>query len=384
MKKNTRNILLPVLWGAAAVSLFLFSYTQVDLGLTLSEVNIYQLVEKTFQHTGYFQRPIATSLYLGLLVIFFVLYGVTLWLMKKNRISERSFWWTVGILTAILVLSYPAFSYDMFNYMFTAKTVLVYHKSPYSVIPLQFTGVEPWLSFMHWTHLPSAYTPLWIALTLPAYLFGFGYFLLVMWNLKILVAASYVITTLFIGKILSKLEPGKRLLGMAIFALNPLVIFETLVSGHNDMVMMALVMAAYYLYIEKRRWASFFTLSLSVALKLMTIMVVPIFFIGWQRKLALWAMIIGFVIIGSQREILGWYVLWLVPFYALLPSLEWATIVGTGLSLGLVLAYAPYFYYGNYDPPVQAIKFWVAVAPVAISIVWVLIRKLYIAIVHKR
>ncbi len=360
----------------ASVGLFLYSYTQVDLGLTLSRANIYQTLEKGFQHIGYFNRPLSATLYLILVAAFFVMYGIVLNVIKKNIISVKSFWWLVGITTAILIFSYPAFSYDMFNYMFTAKTVLLYHKNPYAVIPLQFAGVEPWLSFMHWTHLPSAYTPLWILLTLPAYLMGFGYFLLIMWNIKILVAAAYIITTIYIGKILGKLEPGKRLMGMAIFALNPLVIFESLVSGHNDMVMMAFVMIAYYLYITKKRWAAWFALSLSVALKLMTIFLLPVFFVGWQRKIALGAMIIGFLLVATQREILGWYVVWLVPFYALLPSVEWALIAGSGLSLGLLLTYAPFLYTGAYDPPVQTLKFWAMVVPVILAFCWVGIRKL--------
>lgn len=360
----------------ASIGLFLYSYTQVDLGLTLSRVSIYQAIQKAFQHVGYFDRPLSAALYLQLVAVFFVLYGILLNSIKKHTLSIKAFWWIVGITTGILIFSYPAFSYDMFNYMFTAKTVLVYQKNPYLVIPLQFTGVEPWLSFMHWTHLPTAYTPLWIFLTLPAYLLGFGYFLAIMWNIKILVAACYIITIIYIGKILGKLEPGKRLLGMAIIAFNPLVIFETLVSGHNDMVMMAIVMVAYYLYLIKKRWASWFVLSLSVAAKLMTIFLIPVFFVGWQRKLALWMMILAFLAVSTQREILGWYVVWLVPFYALLPSLEWALIVGTGLSFGLLLTYAPFFYFGNYDPPVATIKFWVMVTPVILSLVWVVVRNL--------
>ncbi|MCX6793869.1 MAG: hypothetical protein NTY06_02075, partial [Candidatus Gottesmanbacteria bacterium] len=150
----------------ASIGLFLYSYTQVDLSLTLSRVSIYQTLEKYFQHIGYFDRPLSTGLYLILVVVFFLLYGFFLVAARKKTISVRTFWWTVGILTAILIFSYPAFSYDFFNYMFTAKTVLLYHKNPYGVIPLQFTGVEPWLSFMRWTHLPSAYTPFWILLTL--------------------------------------------------------------------------------------------------------------------------------------------------------------------------------------------------------------------------
>lgn len=360
----------------ASVALFLYSYTQVDLSLTLSRVNIYQLVEKSFQHIGYFDRPLSATLYLLLVLVFFLLYGFFLTAVRKKTISVRTFWWTVGSMTAILIYSYPAFSYDFFNYMFTAKTVLLYHKNPYTVIPLQFSGIEPWLSFMHWTHLPSAYTPLWILLTLPAYLLGFGYFLAIMWNIKILVAAAYILTVIYIGKVLGKLEPERRLLGMAIFALNPLIIFETLVSGHNDMVMMALIVIAYFLYITKKRWAAWITLSLSVALKLMTIFLIPVFFIGWQRKFALWMMIIAFLLVATQREILGWYVVWLVPFYALLPSIEWTLILGSGLSLGLLLTYAPFFYFGNYDPPVQTLKVWVAVIPVLLSLVWIMLRKL--------
>jgi hypothetical protein len=162
---------------------------------------------------------------------------------------------------------------------------------------------------------------------------------------------------------------------MAIFALNPLVIFETLVSGHNDMVMMALVMIAYFLYLTKKRWASFFVLALSVAAKLMTIFIIPVFFVGWQRKFALWIMIIAFCFVATQREILGWYVIWLVPFYALLPSVEWSLIVGSGLSLGLLLTYAPYFYFGNYNPPVQTIKLWLAITPVILSVVCIIVFK---------
>lgn len=369
-----KRVLL-LFWLLAGIILFLFSYTQVDLSLTLSRVNFYQTVEKWFQHIGYFQRPIATAWYVAIVALFFVLYGATLAAIKKNFLTKKIFWSIVIGITVLLVFSYPAFSYDMFNYMFTAKTVLVYHKNPYMVIPLDFIGVEPWLSFMHWTHLPSAYTPIWIALTLPAYLLGFGYFLGIMWNIKVLVAFFYIVTVWYIGKILSRLEPRNALFGMAMFALNPLIIFETLVSGHNDIVMMALAMAAYYLYLIRKRWASYFVLSLSVAAKLMTIFLLPLFFIGWQRKLALWAMIIGFLLVMTQREILGWYVVWLVPFYALLPSVSWAFYLGTGLSLGLLLTYAPFFYFGSYDPPVQTIKLWVAIIPVATALLWVGIRR---------
>ncbi len=354
------------LYGLASIALLFYSYTQVDLALTLSRANIFQTIQKTFQHVGYFDRPLSVGLYLVILTGFFGLY---IWVVRKARkkeLSRKQFWWITGTVACVLVFAYPAFSYDFFNYMFTAKTVLLYQKNPYTVIPLQFTGVEPWLSFMRWTHLPSAYTPFWIALTLLPYALGFGYFLAILWNIKILVAIFYIATTWYIGKSLTSL--GKNaVLGMAIFALNPLVITETLVSGHNDIVMMAILMIAYYLYLRKKFFGAFFALSLSVATKLMTIFIFPVYLLGWPRRFALAAMIIGFVFVGTQRELLPWYVVWLVPMYALIPEEKPLFILGLGVSLGFTLSYVPVLYFGNYDASSQVLKFWLTFVPIFLS-----------------
>jgi hypothetical protein len=358
----------------AAALLFLFSYTQVDLSLTLSRLSIYQTVEKNFQYIGFYQRPLATGMFVGLVVIFFALYVSAL----RTTLTFHGLRRIVIAITLILVFSYPAFSYDIFNYMFDAKTVLVYHKIPYTVIPLQFSGVEPWLSFMHWTHIPSTFMPFWITLSLPAYLLGFGYFLGILWSFKALVAGAYLVTVWFIWKILSELELGHALYGTAMFALNPLVIFETLVSGHYDMVMMAFAVTSFYLYLHKKRLASFVLLSCSAATKIMTIALVPLFMTGWQRKWSIVATAIGFAgfIFITKREILPWYLIWFIPWYALLPRIKWLALIGTGASLGLLLTYAPFLYFGNYDPPVQTLKFWVAIIPIIVSIGIVVIRRL--------
>ncbi|KKW11669.1 MAG: hypothetical protein UY48_C0014G0006 [Candidatus Gottesmanbacteria bacterium GW2011_GWB1_49_7] len=355
----------------AALALFLFSYTQVDLSLTLSRFSIYQTIQKSFQYIGYYQRPTATALYVGLVGIFFTLYGFTLFAVRRGKLSHVGLWRVIIALTIILVFSYPAFSYDLFNYMFDAKTILVYHKNPYLVTPLEFSGVEPWLSFMHWTHEPTNYMPFWIVLSLPAYLLGFGYFLGIMWSFKALVAGAYLVTIWFIGRILSRLDAKHSLLGMAIFAFNPLVIFESLVSGHNDVVMLALAMIAYWLYLQRKRLPSFFALALSIATKLMTAFLVPVFFLGWQRNWALWAMIFAFIAVGTQRELLPWYVIWLVPFYALLPRLDWMLTIGTGASLGFLFSYAPFLYFGDYNPPVSTLKLWCVATPIMLSLVWI-------------
>lgn len=353
----------------ASAALFLFSYTQVDLSLTLSRLSIYQTIEKSFQYVGFYQRPLATGIFLLLVSVFFVLY---LFALKAKQLL---IWRIIIPMTVILVFSYPAFSHDIFNYMFDAKTVLVYHKIPYLVTPLEFTGVEPWLSFMHWTHIPSTFMPFWILLSLPAYLLGFGYFLGILWSFKALMAVSYLTTAWFIWKILSKLDPKHALMGVTVFALNPLVIFETLVSAHYDMVMMAFAMLSFYLYLRKKRLASFVALACSAATKIMTVTLVPLFVIGWQRKWSLVCTLVGFIffIMITKREILPWYLIWFIPWVALLPRERWLRVISTSISAGFLLTYAPFLYYGDYQPPVTTIKLWTNIAFVALPIIWFLV-----------
>lgn len=371
--------LLLFFYFIASLSLFLYSYTQVDLNLTLSRVSLWQTIQRAFQYVGYFQRPVSTVWYLVTLSAFFVLYGIVLVCMKRKTMGEQDLWKIVIAVTAMLVLSYPAFSYDMFNYMFTAKTVLIYQKNPYAVLPLQFAGIDPWINFMRWVHLPSAYTPLWIALTLPAYLFGFQLFLLILWNMKLLVAGFYLFSVWCVGAILKQSDKNNVVLGMGILALNPLIIIESLVSAHNDIAMMAFALLAIYLFIKKKYWSAWLMLALSIALKLMTIFLVPAVLTKWKRGFALVGMSLGLILVLTRREFLPWYFVWVLPFVALLPTMTTVLVIASGLSLGLLLQYAPYLYYGHWNAPVPVLKWWVTVAPAALVSIGLFLRHMIVS-----
>ncbi len=390
MKYQISNIKYQILflgYAIASVALFLYSFTQVDLSLTLSSSGFLQAVQTSFQRIGFFERPASTALFVGIIGFWFVLYALAVRAADRGRLGLPYLWKIVGLVTILLITSYPAFSYDLFNYVFTAKTVLVYHKNPYEVIPLQFAGIDPLVAVMRWTHLPSAYTPLWILLTIPAYLLGFGKLFIVIWNLKLLVVLFYLMAVRGVQKVLEAVEPARAALGTAIFALNPLVIIESLVSAHNDIAMMAIAMWAIVFFLEKKHVASWFTLALSVAMKLMTVTLVPVFFLAlrrvhprgersspprggemsWMRISFLIAMFVGFLIVLSRREPLPWYGVWFMPFVALLPSRRWLTVIAGSYSLALLLRYAPYLYYGNWNAPVPILKWWVTIVPVVIA-----------------
>lgn len=368
--KNIRWISLGYI--AAAAALLLFSYTQVDLNLTLSRASFVQTVEKAFQYVGFYQRPLATFLYGTIITALFLLYGALLTHAKRGDVSQAFVWRIIFVVTGILVCSYPAaFSYDFFNYLFTAKTVLVYHQNPYTVTPLQYASIDPWTNFMRWTHLSSAYTPLWILLSLVPYVTGLGVFILVLFATKSMIAAFYLLACWALVRVLENDDRKEVAYGLVLFALNPLILIESLVSGHNDIVLAAFALLAVFMYVKKTSVAAWLFLSLSIAAKFMTIFLIPVFWLKRGKEWMLGAMAIGLALVLFRREFLPWYWVWILPFVVL--NLRDRTLVRFAVivSFALVASYAPYLYFGEYSAAEQVWKtsiIWIGTLAAAISL----------------
>lgn len=360
-------------WITTIIFLFLYSFTQIDLGLTLTRVSWWQVIQKNFQYIGYFQRPLSTALYLGILFLLFFFYWLLLRLIRNNKVSLIDFKFLVIITVGILLLAYPAFSYDIFNYIFDAKTIIVYHKNPYQFKPLDFPG-DPMLGFMHWTHRPSIFPPLWIGLTLPFYILGFGQLILQIISFKIISAFFYLATLYLIYKISRLLKIKNFLFSLAFYAFNPLVLIESLVSGHNDGVMVFFSLLTFYFLLKKKYLKSFFSWFLSIALKYSSAILLPLFIFHRREKylLKMAIALISLAILIVTHFYLGfqpWYFLWVFPFAALLPpNSAWLTLLGC-LSLGALLRYSPFLYLGNWNPPVPVINFWLVIVFLVLGLV---------------
>lgn len=369
-------LILIISYFFLTIFLLFFSYTQVDLSLTLSQPNITQTIQKMFQYIGFYNRPVATGIYLSIILGMFLLYGVTLHQAYQNRLRVKYICILIGIIMSILFFSYPAaFSYDVFNYIFTAKTVLVYHQNPYVLKPLELQGIDSMLSFMRWTHLPSAYTPVWILFTLPFYILGFGNLLLTSWMIRIIPFVFYLITIWGIWNIVKEKSQRTALGNVVLFALNPLVIIEVLVSAHNDSVMMGLSIIAIYLLIKKKKVSSIFFFAVSVATKLMTIFLLPLYFTKDYPKRAVLFMTIGLLLVLLKREFLPWYFLWVLPMISLYKPRTETILFVIALSMGLLLQYAPVFWFGNYNPPVELIQNFVLFFLVLLVLINILLFK---------
>lgn len=378
--QNSKFKIISIGYLTTVLGLFFYSFTQVDLGLTLSRASIYQYFEKRFQYIGYFNRPLSSLFYILILLFLFVFYVLILIQINKNKISRKTLWVIILITTAILTFSYNAFSYDLFNYIFDAKIFTHYNLNPYLFKPLDFPK-DPMLSFMHWTHRTYPYGPVWLGLTIPFSFIGFNYFLPTFFLFKILVSASFVGTVFYMEKILNLINPKNTLFNIAFFALNPLILIEVLVSSHNDMPMMFLAILAIYLAIKNKWFLGFIIMVLSALTKQVTaLLIIPfVFFWGFTYfkkqfsiinfiKSCLLFSIIGFIYVLTKIEIQPWYFLWIFVFIPLLNLNKTVIFFVNGIIIGLLLRYLPFIYYGNWDGIVINLKLYVTLAAPILSL----------------
>lgn len=348
------------LYIAAIVGFFFYSYTQVDLSLTLSRLSIWQIIEKAFQYIGYFQRPLSTAIYLALLSMVTIAY---LGLLQSVR-SGKTVWRLIIFTAVVLTFAYNAFSYDLFNYIFDAKIVTHYFQNPYIHKALDFPQ-DPMLSFMHWVQRTYPYGPVWLLVTVPVSFVGLQIFLPTLFLFKALGSISYLGICWAIEKILKKTNPQEALQGLLLFAFSPLVIVEGLISAHNDMVMIVFISLSLLAFVYKKSVWSFLLLFLSIGVKFATAVLLPLWIIGFfvkkkgelhQLALVSFVLLMIPVIFASVRtNFQPWYLLFLFPFAALFPKRIAIVTAFTIFSIASLLQYVPFLYTGNWDPPIPFI-----------------------------
>lgn len=385
----TKLRILICLYIATVVALFFYSFTQVDLNLTLSRFSIWQVIEKFFQHIGYFNRPLSTVFYLIIIFLLFIFYGIILLLAHRRQIAKKEVWFLIGITSAVLVLSYNAFSYDLFNYVFDAKIVTYYNQNPYTHKALDFPN-DPMLSFMHWTHRTFPYGPVWLALTVPFSYLGSQLLLPTLILFKILIVSTFLGTVIFIGRIIKKIVPDQEVFALVFFGLNPLVMIESLVSSHNDIVMMFFAISSFYFLLKKQYLKCLVIFLLSVGIKFATILILPAFIailIFQQRKkniswnIALIVIIIlmslAVAIASLRTNFQPWYLLYLFPFMTLIAKQPYIFIPSIIMSFFSLLQYLPYLWLGNWDNPVPSILLTINILGVTSSMAFIAFFVIY-------
>lgn len=375
--------------------LAVFSYAYVDLNLTLSQNPLAVQFVQTMQQLGYFNRPMATAVFLFMIIFTFSFFIFNLWLFHRSKVGWSYLKISTVINTTILIFAYPFLSSDLFNYLFDAKIIFAYHVSPYTHKPLDFPNDE-WLRFMRWIHRYSPYGPLWLAMSLIPAVLGFGKFILNFLTFKIFIGIFHLVNTYLVFKILQKINPQKILLGTAFYALNPLFLIEGMANAHNDMVLATFLIGSIYLVTDAKTVRSYLTLFAGTLIKYIPILNLPWLVLyqlypkfrknqkmvktEWLIMANLVTMAIFTYLFSSLRitvpfvsqgatqvQFQPWYLFWTLPFVALIPRINLIAVT-IALGLGASLRYLPYLYYGDWSQSgtISFMQFITIIPPLAV------------------
>lgn len=183
-----------------------------------------------------------------------------------------------AVFSAILVWTYPVGAVDIYDYAFRARMWVAHGLNPL-VVPPDFVNGDAWLPYVAWTAYPSPYGALWTSVSAAIYWMAGpdlpGNLLL----LKVLEAACLLGAAVLIHETLR--GTGSALSGALLAAWNPLVLFELAANGHNDGLLMLLVVGSLYLFERRQqRLAAWVCLALAAQVKIIAVAFVPVLIVA--------------------------------------------------------------------------------------------------------
>lgn len=362
---------IPAIFIVSALILAVYSYGFIDPRLSFSTHPLYVFLMSQLTHLVHQQSVVAAGLYVCIIGVLFVGYGIALQAFRREKRTSVPFWMIP--LVGILLLSYPAFSYDIYNYIATAKVTFLYRENPYVVMPMEIPN-EPMLSYTRAANKVALYGPVWIILTSFPHLLGQGNPLGTIMSFKLFAALFYFMLSYMIYR------KTKRWDQVLFFAANPLVLTEVLVSGHNDIVMMALALGGLLLWSRKsapQNAAGIVLFASSVLIKGATIVLLPLFFLrswNWEKKMLLGGtlMFAVFLISPLREEMYPWYAVWWLSLVAFVPLKKNSFIHGFSfwLSLGLMLRYVPWIATREYGGITPGVRIILTLVPVLVYVLY--------------
>src|SRR5439155_10826140 len=207
-------------------------------------------------------QPVAAGAFVIAYALVFVLY-LSAYRAARQMDGVRDLWLVLGctlVLCGILLWVYPLGANDMYDYIFRAREWVVYDYNPLVVRPDQLSA-DLWYPFVVWTWAASPYGPLWTYVSYALYRLAGDDWLRNLVAFKSLAVLCIVVCSSFIYALVRTRGKGMAVAVVLLFAWNPLLLFESVVNGHNDVLMMTGVLGALWLYARRR-----FTLALVAGL----------------------------------------------------------------------------------------------------------------------
>jgi len=265
-KKEWPPSFLPILGTITGVSLFL---------LTL--INIFYLIKYAdlITHVGLFQVQRHPEVLLALFILLFILYLFFYWFVITSCIYKKRIKQIIifsGVFIAILLISGPFMSADLYGYIYRAEMANTLQINPYQVTPAE-TGYS---KIIPWNSGTMPYGPLFSILVMSLQKIAGFSMVINLFIFRLFNAIIFFVCGYLIFKILMKIKPEFAYKGMALFLWNPFILIEIVNNGHNDILVLLFILLSIYFIVRQKYGLSALMIIGGFLLKYVTIILLPI------------------------------------------------------------------------------------------------------------
>ena len=229
---------------------------------------------------------------LGFLATMAALFGIYFGMLRLLRGEQSP--WTVRVVFAAgtgflltLALAPILLSSDVYFYALYGRILSVYGASPYAD-GMAYAESDPFGILLKGLYLPSWYGPLWTLICAGLTRITGDNVGLTVLAFRLLAVLSALGIAVLIWWTLRRLDPKRATQGLVLFLWNPLMILETGLSAHNDVVMLSFVLVGVVLHLKGRKSLAVVALTLSALVKFLTGMLLPLYIWLVLRECRTW------------------------------------------------------------------------------------------------
>src|ERR1039458_2690131 len=220
------------------------------------------------------------------LLAFSVAYVVLLVLARARSHSDRTAArWAIGLVAVLNLIVFAGpilISTDVFSYIGYARMGVVHGIDPYTHGPVAIVGDPVFRYVGHdWLKVATAYGPLYTLITYPLGLLGV---IGALWGMKLYALIASAMTLALTWRE-ARRRGRDRVFALLAVGANPLYVIYGLGGAHNDLIMLALMMAAVAFTLSDREAAAGATVVAGALVKATVAVLLPFMVLGRRRPI---------------------------------------------------------------------------------------------------
>ncbi|MBI5869757.1 MAG: hypothetical protein HZB44_02185 [Actinobacteria bacterium] len=194
---------------------------------------------------------------------------------RNRRINRIIFGFAVAFHVLMFVTPF-LLSTDVFDYIRHGRIFAFYGENPL-IVPATFFPQDPFFTLGGWVGTGSVYGSLHVYLTAAlARIAGDGIAANLLLFRGFFIGLNLV-NLLLIWKIAARIRPGLERKALVFFGWNPFVLTLVVANAHNDLLMLALVLAGLLCYLDRRYLLGVLSITLAILVKFIALPILLIY-----------------------------------------------------------------------------------------------------------